>query len=197
MNLIGFVDTGEEGNILRSLKEGKENHTLAKEVMQINFQGHSGFRFPVANFPVNTLKASEIYVMINSVIAELYNFGFKVDYVMMDGGQKNRNYMSKIMTNGKQYLSYNVVTGEKIVMCQDFSHNCKKMRNNLLKSFNGNHKRAIIVDGKQVKWEHWQDAAKWDAHTHTRRIHYRLTKEHINPTGPEKQRNALAFDVLD
>lgn len=85
-------------------------------------------------------------------------------------------------------------------MCQDFCHNCKKIRNNILKRYikdkKGKYKRTLQVNGKMVLWKHWQEAAKWDD-THTRRIHFRLTKAHMSPTGPQKQRNRLAFDVLD
>ena len=200
ISLIGFVDTGEEGNLLRTLKDGSQKQTLAKEVIQICFQGHSGFRFPLAHYPVNTVKASELYIMLNGVISQLYDYGFKVDYIMMDGGQENRNFMYKIMGGKSSCVCTNTVTGQDIVMCQDFCHNCKKMRNNIIKSFlkdkKGQYKRTLQVDGKKILWKHWKDAAAWDE-THSRRIHYRLTKAHLDPTGPQKQRNYLAFDVLD
>lgn len=65
-------------------------------MIQITFQGHSGVRFPLEQYPGNIVKASELYAERGFV--QLHDYGFKADYIMMDGGQENRNYMNKIMS---------------------------------------------------------------------------------------------------
>ena len=52
-------------------------------------------------------------------------------------------------------------------------------------------------DGKCIVWEHWEQAAKWDRETNSRRIHRKITTEHLNPDGPQKMRNSLAEEMLD
>jgi hypothetical protein len=50
---IGWVDTGNEGDNLRILKEQNVTKKLATDVLQITFLGYTGFRFPVAHYPTD------------------------------------------------------------------------------------------------------------------------------------------------
>lgn len=43
--LVGWVDTGDEGESLKILKEKTVNKTLATEVLQVSFLGYTGFRY--------------------------------------------------------------------------------------------------------------------------------------------------------
>ena len=204
VRILGFIDTGEEGNLLRKWRD-KDNQ-LASEVIQLIFQGHTGFRFPLCHFPVDSVKASELYIIINSAIATLQDYGFHVDYVMQDGGQENRSYTNVVTSASKRFLATNVVAAnKKIAICQDPMHNQKKMRNNCIKSGvpskkTGKISRTIRLHDKDVVWAHWVSAAAWDKKREEnggRRIHYKLTKAHLEPSQSEKMRNALAEEALN
>lgn len=203
VQLVGFVDTGDEGNLLRTLKTGEQTQSLAHEVVQIIFQGYSGFRFPLFHYPTAGVKASELYIMINSTIAILHDYGFHIDYVMQDGGQGNRNYTSIVTDLNRKFVVANPLTDQSaFVLCQDYAHNMKKIRNNLLKSGKpGGAKitRQIQLDNCDVVWDHWKAAVNWDREREGvgRKIHYKVTKAHLEPSTSEKMRNHLAEDMLN
>ena len=48
ISLSGFVDTGNEAMAVRTLNAKEKKQELASDVLQIVFQGYTGFRFPVA-----------------------------------------------------------------------------------------------------------------------------------------------------
>ena len=129
-----------------------------------------------------------------------------VDYVMQDGGQENRSYTNVVTSASKRFLATNVVAAnKKIAICQDPMHNQKKMRNNCIKSGvpskkTGKISRTIRLHDKDVVWAHWVSAAAWDKKREEnggRRIHYKLTKAHLEPSQSEKMRNALAEEALN
>lgn len=43
--LVGWVDTGDEGECLKILQEKTVNQTLATEVLQVSYLGYTGFRY--------------------------------------------------------------------------------------------------------------------------------------------------------
>ena len=61
VQLVGFADTGEEGEILHILKSGKQDKVLGNHVLQFVFLGLTGFRFPLAHFLSIQVQATEIY----------------------------------------------------------------------------------------------------------------------------------------
>jgi hypothetical protein len=44
--------------------------------------------------PTAGIKASELSIIIWKEIEKLRDWGFSVDYIMQDGGEENRNFMS-------------------------------------------------------------------------------------------------------
>ncbi|KAL3864406.1 hypothetical protein ACJMK2_006092 [Sinanodonta woodiana] len=76
LHLVGWVDTGIEGNDLRTVEQGKVEQKLATEVIQIYFLGYTGFRFPICHYPTCSVKASELHIMIWDVIARLQDWVF-------------------------------------------------------------------------------------------------------------------------
>lgn len=202
-NLVGWIDLGEDAFNLKVLKQKDVKQTLAEEVMQLSFLGYTGFRFPVCHFPTDGIKASELSLIIWDTVAKLSDWGFQIDYFMQDGGQENRSFMNLHFDDDALKCSYgspNLVNPTKqMYHTQDFSHNIKKLRNNIIKSgdIKGVHTRHIKLKGKSVIWKHWENAVEWDRHTNFRRLHYKVTESHIYPNISEKMRNELAETMLN
>lgn len=202
--LIGWIDTGEEGNNIRVAKSQSVEGALATEVFQVSFLGFTGFRFPVAHYPTEGITASEIYSIIYDIISELQTWGFKVNYILQDGGTQNREFMKLHFMDDKEareknFCSFNVVNPTmKIAHSQDFSHNIKKIRNAILSSGTQSfHTRNLQKSFNVITWSQWIAAANWDEKTNSRRINHKLTSSHLNPDSAEKMRNHLAEEVLD
>ena len=74
---------------------------------------------------------------------------------------------------------------QTIFIIQDLKHIIKKIRNNFESSL-AEHKsspaRDLICKGTCNLWEHWERLQRG------LRIHYKLTKEHIELTGANKMR---------
>ena len=77
--LIGFVNTGEEGDVMRTLCESKTTKTLATHVLQFVFLTFGGFRFPFAHFPTTQIKPFELQYLFWQAVKYLgmYGFNFK------------------------------------------------------------------------------------------------------------------------
>lgn len=200
--LIGWVDTGDEGDNLRILKEQNVTKKLATDVLQITFLGYTGFRFPVAHYPTDGVKASELYIILWEVISKLQSWGFIVDYIMQDGGQQNRECTKLHFREDPRqdgFMSDSLVhPNRKVFHCQDISHNIKKLRNAVLSSGVNTYNTKLLTKGsKAIVWEQWLNAAKWDEQTNSRKINYKLSSSHLHPDSSEKMRNHLAEQVLD
>lgn len=164
---------------------------------------HTGFRFSIVHYPTEVVKASELYVMIWNVISGLQSLGFKVDFVMQDGGQQNREFTIYLHFKDEpkvhKFLMESLVSpAEKVKFCQNFSHYIKQLRNAVLSSGNQPfHTRLLTENGKHIVWDQWLHAANWDEKTNSKLIHYKLTSSHFRPDYSEKMRNHLAEGVLD
>jgi hypothetical protein len=86
----------------------------------------------------------------------LSSFGFKVQYISMDGAQFNRDFFKLLIPD---FCSLAPVTcgfkniycydNPKIFFIMDISHVIKKIRNNILKSGKVSHcKRHLMIDDK-------------------------------------------------
>ncbi|CAG2219905.1 unnamed protein product [Mytilus edulis] len=136
--LVGWIDTGSEAENLRIVKENKVSRKLATDVLQITFLGYTGFRFPIAHYPTDGVKASELYIIIWDLISQLQSWGFIVDFIMQDGGNQNREF-TKLHFTGEprknHFMCDSLVNPDrKVYHCQDFSHNMKKLRNAVFSS---------------------------------------------------------------
>ena len=194
--LIGWIDTGEESESLRIVKENSVTKKLATDVLQLTFLGYTGFRFPIANFPTDGVKASELYIIVWDIISKLQTWGFIIDYIMQDGGQQNREFTKIHFPEDPRQCQYTsdslVYPDRKVFHCQDHSHNMKKLRNAVLSSgVNAYNTRLLSKGGKVIVWEQWLNAANWDEETNSRKIHYKLGNSHLHPDSSEK--NAYSF----
>jgi hypothetical protein len=66
---------------------------MATHVLQFLFLGFTGFRFPCAHFPLTTASGYELYLLLweGEAVNMLSSFGFKVQYISMDGAQSSRD----------------------------------------------------------------------------------------------------------
>ena len=137
--LVGWVDVGAEEMHLKSIRERKVQQTIAIQVLQLSFLGYTGFRFPLCNFPTNGIKASELSIVVWNAIAKLGDWGlFPSGLHNADGGEENRQFTKLHFSQSPESLCYaspSMVDQTRTVYhVQDFSHNVKKLRNNILSS---------------------------------------------------------------
>lgn len=92
LELVGFVDMGQEREHTRALKEGVHKQIIGTHVLQLMFQGITGFRFPFAHFVNRQVSASDLYVLVWEAVNMLYQYGFDIKYVSMDGAKSNRSF---------------------------------------------------------------------------------------------------------
>ena len=198
MCLVGNHDIGSLGNLADKISKEQTKLQLAKSVLQFIFLGHTGFRFPVAHFPVTTAQAHHLFFNFWEGVDLLDDYGFKVEYCSTDGAMSNRQFLKIHFLQDafeKGFMSISPINPEKkMIFLMDVKHNLKKIRNGLLKS-NGIDK-SLEVAGSAVKWSHFQEAHDYNK-SHLWKIHQKLSDEHFELTGPNKMRNKLAEDVLD
>ena len=132
-----MVEMGPNAANMNFLNDHKREVTLAEYVLQFIFLGYDGFRFPFAYYPTKGANAPEMYFLLWDAILKLKQYGFIVDFLIMDGASNNRalQYMhfksaiSNKFTIINPYSQCNTVS-----LTMDFSHNIKKWRNNILSS---------------------------------------------------------------
>ncbi len=139
MKLVGWVDMGDESFHLECIKNKEVKRKLATECLQIIFLGHTGFRFPIAHFSTEGVKASGLMIHIWDAVSKLQDWGFTVDCILQDGGDQNREFAKGLFPPGqmltRRCLLTNVCnTQRQLVISQDFSHVGKKIRNGLMSS---------------------------------------------------------------
>ncbi|XP_069123679.1 uncharacterized protein [Argopecten irradians] len=201
--LVGFVDTGAEGKLLRILKEGEVKQHLASEVLQVTFVGYTGFRFPVAHYPSVGVTGAELYILLWNIVSQLSSWGFTVDFILQGGGDQNRQFMKLNFDSDedsvkKHFMSQNICNPfRKMAHSQDYSHNMKKLRNAVMSSGNeSHHTKNLMKHGNPITWQQWLDAVQWDEKVNSRRVHSKINVSHMYPDSSEKMRNHLAEEML-
>ena len=208
--IVGFVDTGVEGENMRYICNKNNQKQLATHVLQFIFLGFNGFRFPFAHFPTTQTTASELHFMFWEAVKMLNMYGFTVCFSSQDGAQVNRDFVNMFFRDLPEKSNYSIRNiwyplHPNIVLLMDFSHVIKRVRNNISKSWesgdsNGNQNKCIrtLKNGDHlILWDHWIQAFKWDHDTNPFPIHRKLTYEHFYLTPQSKMRNQLAEDALD
>ena len=61
IELCGFEDVGQEGNICSILRKGKTEKVLGSHALQFMFVGSTSFRFPFAHFITTNIQAYDIH----------------------------------------------------------------------------------------------------------------------------------------
>ena len=199
----GLVDMGSLAEDLYLLNQHKNELRVATHVLQFLFLSYDGFRFPFAYFPSTGANVSELYLTMWEAIAKLATYDFTIDYVCLDGASNNRalqmlHFESKDEAKSKNFTATNPYGDNQVTLIMDYSHNIKKLRNNINAS--GNHElctRKLSIDDKFIVWNHWMEAFLWDRSHNSMRVHQKLTNEHIFLTNVSKMRNHLAEEVLN
>lgn len=202
VEIVGFTDIGEEGDLCHSLRKGNCNKSLGNHILQLLFLGVTGFRFPFAHFITDNIQASELYGLFWRAVKILWTFGFKVLYTCMDGAVCNRSFMH-ICVGGNSYKDYKFIstspcTSLPVVFMMDVSHVLKKIRNNVIKSgISAKCTRLLTLPNDlTVQWQMFIDCYRWDQQN-SLQLHRKLSNEHLFPDSQLKMRNYLAEDVLD
>ena len=105
VEIVGFTDLGEEGDLCYSLRKGICNNILGNHVLQLLFLGVTGFRFPFAHFVTDNVQASELYGMFWKAVKILWTYGFKVLFTCMDGAVCNHSLMHSCVRSNS-YTNY-------------------------------------------------------------------------------------------
>ena len=79
----GFNDYGSTINNIRTAYGEKGSNrdnfsNLSNKVLQFIYNGFTGFKFPVAHYPVTNMRAAELRHILMEVINALHQHGFKV-----------------------------------------------------------------------------------------------------------------------
>jgi hypothetical protein len=198
IELAGFMDVGEEGNICHTMRKGKNEKVLGTHALQFVFLGINGFRFPFAHFISDNVQAPELYPLFWEAVDRLSQFGFKAVYTCMDGAQSNRTFMHINTSAEKNFTCNCPCTFGQMIFIMDCKHVIKKIRNNVLKSgiFKTSTRLLTLPNSDSVQWQMFTDCYKWDK-LNAFQLHRKLTNDHIYPTNQLKMRNHLAEDVLD
>ncbi|MES9883829.1 MAG: hypothetical protein ABW185_23505 [Sedimenticola sp.] len=200
VQLKGFTELGEEGNMCSILRSGVQKKKLGTHILQIVFLGLTGFRFPIAHFVTTQIQGYELYTIFWEAVDQTERYGFKVLYTSMDGAQCNRTFMHIHIDSAlvNRYSVQSPCSNRCLVFMMDFSHVAKKIRNNVLKS--GIHKACTrlltLTSGYTVQWQMFVDAFEWDRQN-CLSLHRKLSHEHLHPNNQEKMRNHLAEEVLN
>lgn len=203
LEIVGFTEMGEEGDIIQTLKNGQHKKIVGSHILQLLFQGLTGFRFPIAHFVSSQVNACDLYAVVWEAVDKLQHFDFDCKYVCMDGASSNRSFIHLHFPNNdaqtQSFTTYSPVNPfNQVVLLMDPSHCFKKIRNNIIKSGikKGCTRLLRLSSGEEIHWDMWVNAYKWDR-TNVIQIHKSLTNEHIFPSNSSKMRNKLAEDALD
>ena len=139
IEIVGFTEMGEEGDLIQNLKTGQQKQTVGSHVLQLLFQGLTGFRFPIAHFVSSQVNACDFYAVVWEAIDKLQHFDFDCKYVFMDGASSNRSFIHLHFPNNdaksQSFTTYSPVNQfNQVVLLMDPSHCFKKIRNNIIKS---------------------------------------------------------------
>ena len=203
--LVGSADYGHDGNHIEVIRKGQKSLSLASHVLQLEFLGHTGFKFPLAHFPTVQAEAYHLYTIFWDAIRHLNKLEFNVTFCLFDGASANRKFL-KMLFDGKdpednKMVIANIFNPESngIVVSTEPKHIIKRLRNNILVSGDdSNCTRKLSWRGHFINWNHWKEAYQWDKtmNKEMTRVHHKLTDEHMNVSDAGKMRNHLAEECL-
>ena len=199
--IVGAIDMGELVNSLEYVWTKKKEIDLATHCLQFLYCGYGGFCWPVAFYGSKNASAHQIYFTFWNLCKELFEYGFEVEYGMLDGSVMNRNFTNLLFPSDPRKFNFCAVNpfnaSQRIPIVQDIKHCIKKIRNSLLSSrSNSASKRCMMHDGKMIIWEHFERTYDFN-NTYKLRPQWKITRNHIYPSQTDKMRNHLAEEVLN
>ena len=109
-------------------RNGGDRKQIANHVLQLQFLGLTGFRFPLAHFPTTQATAPEINQIFWKCVSFLQSYGFKVLYTSIDGASTNRAFMKMNVVSSTNMEAQSPVSSNKVIFIMDYSHCVKKIR---------------------------------------------------------------------
>ena len=201
--IVGAVDVGDPCNDVEIIINKKKEVKLATHILQIVYNGFTGFRWPVAYFPSKTATAYQIHKMFWEGVEILGQYGFTIDYCSLDGASTNRSFIQMHFPDNPRNSSYTTIDQydqtHSITFMQDCKHALKKIRNSIESSRLENLEsgtRCLKYNDKYILWEHFEGAYHFNKRDGFR-LNKHLTKDHIELTSSSKMRNNLALQVMD
>ena len=136
-NLIGFADLGDINNDFirysNSDSDGESKLPLAKSVMFIMVRGlTSRLTFPYAQFPVESIKGSQLFPLFWEAVHRLEFMGFRVLSCTCDGATSNRrlyHLLTQSQTDKYKVLNKYSEDQRYIYLFSDPPHLIKTIRN--------------------------------------------------------------------
>jgi hypothetical protein len=84
-HLSGTTHYGEDGDNLEIFRNGRKLEVLASHGLQLEFLGHTGFKFPFAQFPTRQAQAYHLYAIFWDAVIQLSRINFKAQFYLFDG----------------------------------------------------------------------------------------------------------------
>jgi hypothetical protein len=156
LKMVGFVDMGQEADLVQVMKRGTREKQLADHVLQMQFIGSSGFRFFCGYLPTRSAaSATDIHINFWNAVDIIESYGFSIDYVGMDGGESNRQFLNLNFPNATarklKFVAKSPVNRSKnVIFIMDYSHVAKKLRNNLYASGTKGTRHLILPTGQSI-----------------------------------------------
>jgi hypothetical protein len=153
--MVGLKDLGVGSNAMTAMTKQGDEVALADHVLQFLFHGITGFRMPFACYPTRQANACDLYISVWDAISRLGDWGFRVDYLSMDGSSNNRAFI-KMLFQGNPIDNDMTVTNitdptKKIIIIPDPSHLLKKVRNSAFNSGHSKeHTRLMTIKGYYI-----------------------------------------------
>ncbi|XP_065883726.1 uncharacterized protein [Dysidea avara] len=197
-NLVGFVNLGDVNNdfirYANSEADGESSLPLAKSVLFIMVRGlTSKLTFPYAQFPVDSIKGSQLYPLFWEAVHRLECMSFKVFTCTCDGATSNRRlYHLLTKSEPEKHKVRNKYSKEEryIYLICDPPHLLKTIRN----CFSS---RPLWRCGKYISWQHVVSLYRRTTGAGTGvSLVPKLKYEHLHLTSFSKMRVDLAAQVL-
>ena len=132
-SIVDGVDMGQTNNIISTITHNQKKTELATHCLQFLFHGFCGFRWPAAYYGSSLATTHQLLINFWDCVDVLDEYGFKVDYIMLDGASTNRSLMNMLLHQDPRYYAFTATDAfnkeHKIYVIQDIKHVIKKIRN--------------------------------------------------------------------
>ena len=201
-DIVGFVDLGEQCELMRSISDKEKSIHTANHVLQFVYSTYDNFRFPIAYYPTTGATCQELYILLWQVIGELTQWDFETNYVTVDGANANRTLWTTLLGSSRS-SSYKITNlhapSKPLILIMDPSHVIKWTCNCINSSgFSKYQTHLLCLQDKFIVWDHWNKAYQFDKEKNSgMRVHPKLTDDHIFLSGMSKMRVHLAEECLN
>uniref|UniRef100_A0A1X7TG45 Uncharacterized protein n=1 Tax=Amphimedon queenslandica TaxID=400682 RepID=A0A1X7TG45_AMPQE len=206
-NMIGYVDTGNMNNMLKSFEasvkgEDEPKQDVATHMLAVCVRGiFVKLDYPLGQFATTTISGQELYDIIWTAIRKLKEVELEVVLVVADGISTNRKFFklhsdASCIKDGVVYKAKNIYDPTKFVwFMSDICHLIKTTRN-CWENSSKNGTRHLEINGKHILWSHVIDLYNWSREESGLYIGKQLKMEHVKLTSYSRMNVRLAAQVL-